>query len=197
MSAPDPKAVEGAIAKLARDGGCDCADCRARVTLIAAARAYLRAPTAPQGAEPVTSPQESHKLAEELERLVRNHAAVAPNKSAANQAFALADFALQHADTILVALRSSPSEQDALEIALRERDIAREMYDIAIKHLTAITGLLRPSDVHLPDGRVMRFDKPELELECYRALCKAIVDARKHVDAAIAASGGAKGDGNG
>src|SRR6185312_10130364 len=53
MSAPDPKAVEGAIAKLARDGGCDCADCRARVTLIAAARAYLRAPTAPQGAEPV------------------------------------------------------------------------------------------------------------------------------------------------
>jgi hypothetical protein len=132
------------------------------------------------------SPQESHKLAEELERL--DGACI----GGVTNMIQLANFVNSNIDVIAAALRSSPSEQDALEIALRERDIAREMYDIAIKHLTAITGLLRPSDVHLPDGRVMRFDKPELELECYRALCKAIVDARKHVDAAIAASGGVK-----
>ena len=94
------------------------------------------------------SPQESHKLAEELERLVR-----LPDE------LATFDYVCDNLGAILAALRSSPSEQDARD-AGRYRLIRR---------------------VSLPEWeRLGHYTEEALD---------------EQIDAAIAASGGAKGDG--
>src|SRR6185312_9713704 len=60
------------------------------------------------------SPQESHKLAEELERLAVEFRFCSTDLG---NAFALARFASDNALALLAALRSSPSEQDARELS--------------------------------------------------------------------------------
>lgn len=64
MSAPDPKAVEAALPLLdllANDRTVSSDLRQAARDVVAAARAYLRAPTAPQGAEPVACPDHHYR----------------------------------------------------------------------------------------------------------------------------------------
>jgi len=74
------------------------------------------------------------------------------------------------------AARADAAEREHCErIVLRaERDRERARNDHLMQVLTRIYGLLTPEDVRLPDGRVMRFDNPEIERKILRGLCAAI-----------------------
>lgn len=67
----------------------------------------------------------------------------------------------------------------AADHALR---VERAKFDSAIKHLVAITGMLAPDHIRLPDGRVMEFAPPaESVMGYWRGLTDAIKAAREHV----------------
>lgn len=129
------------------------------------------------------SPQESHKLAEELAERIACFRAESNGRGGAAE---LACFVDDHRDTILAALRSSPSEQadakrlDWLEACIRDGSIATVINDLVVvcqhcyKHFGNGPALRTAIDGCRPD-----------DAETRKAL------------AAIAASGGAKGDGNG
>ncbi len=58
-------------------------------------------------------------------------------------------------------------------------------FEGAIKHLTAITSMLAPENIQLPDGRVLEFSPPaHSALAYWRGLSTAIRAARDHVEAA-------------
>lgn len=67
-----------------------------------------------------------------------------------------------------------------------EKGRARMQFEMAIAQLTAIHSLLTPEDIRLPDGRVFRFDNPDIQREAYRALCQAIRKIPDDINAAIA-----------
>jgi len=110
------------------------------------------------------SPQESHKLAEELERLAVEFRFCSTDLG---NAFALARFASDNALALLAALRSSPSEQDARELS---------------------------DDLKMIDDTLTASGKESPFKPLWHASWRRI---KVVVRAAIAASGGAKGDGNG
>jgi hypothetical protein len=61
--------------------------------------------------------------------------------------------------------------------------IERLKFESVIKHLTAITALLAPDHIKLPDGRVMEFAPPvESVMAYWRGLTEAIKAAREHVE---------------
>ena len=79
------------------------------------------------------------------------------------------------------------SDYDALAARVAATDralqVERLKFDSAIKHLTAITGMLAPDNIKLPNGRVMEFAPPvESVMDYWRGLTAAIKAARDHVD---------------
>lgn len=73
-----------------------------------------------------------------------------------------------------------PSEIQALRQQVR---IERAKFDSALQHLCAITAMLHPNDIRLPDGRVMEFAPPADKVQDYwRGLTDALKAAREHVD---------------
>jgi Lar family restriction alleviation protein len=75
--------------------------------------------------------------------------------------------------TPLYRLATAPTMSEA-EVLRAERDHARDLSARSIAILSRIRSFLTPEDVRLPDGRVMRFNNPEIEREMLRGLCAAI-----------------------
>lgn len=93
----------------------------------------------------------------------------------------------QHGDDAIVTLADEAADAlDALQFRLEATDralsIERVKFDSAIKHLVAITGMLAPDHIRLPDGRVMEFSPPSESVMTYwRGLTDAIKAAREYV----------------
>lgn len=77
-----------------------------------------------------------------------------------------------------------------LEATERALQVECRKTNSVIKHLTAITGMLAPEHIRLPDGRVMEFVPPGGQaLEYWRGLTQAIRDAKDHIRDAGAENG--------
>lgn len=74
-------------------------------------------------------------------------------------------------DALLAELEAAAADKRILNQQIIGAQAARERY---VQILSAIHGLLQPQDVKLEDGRVMRFSKPDLQIECYRQLSERI-----------------------
>ena len=93
----------------------------------------------------------------------------------------------QHGDdTVVTIAEEAANALDTLQFRLKATEralsIERVKFDNSIKHLVAITGMLAPNHIRLPDGRVMEFSPPaESVMGYWRALTDAIKAAREYV----------------
>ena len=68
----------------------------------------------------------------------------------------------------------------------RELSVERAKNAHLIRTLVRIHSFISPADVRLPDGRVFRFDNPDIQIEMLRGLSDAIRAVPAEIEAAAA-----------